>query len=400
MKQIIYNIELKNTTPFKVGNDEIEGTLKLRDVSKQYVLFGSSVAGALRKRLVNHKELLDLLGSENESKESRVKVSDLVCTKREVPIYVRDGIKIDYSKGVVENGAKYLTYFLEEEEAFEMSLSIDKASGNEELIFKKLIDEIQVLSKQKELSFGGDQTKGFGQVEILQIKRTETNLTNFASVEKVISIERNSKTQDFTHMVFTAKILDSLLIGGQNEITGDNEIKVDVSYSENGIYKIPSSTIKGSMRSFIAKISEDETVGMLFGSSTSKGIMKFFDAKLENTTKQIYHRIKINRMTNGVVERALLREARRISNREDESNLSITLMVERQTLNSEIFKNILLYFRDLSSGRIAIGSNESVGCGRLIGMNLEIDGEKYLCSEEGFPKETVCKLNELLRRYG
>ena len=396
MKWIKYEFQLENMTPFKIGHDE-EGSLKLRDVSQQYVLFGSSVAGFL-KSLIDQNQLLG-----DEKNASKVKISDLVCIQKEVKILKRDGIRINSKTSTADEKGKYETYLLAEGHQFMFSLTMEASDANEWESLETLAKAIDSLSYREELLFGGGYTTGFGKMLVTEIRRTRINMDDFTQIEcNELMNWPDIEAQKLSNKIqFEAKLQDSFLLGGQVDLYEEenkeqNKINLrerSVSYKESGQYKIPSSSIKGSMKNFCGKLGFAQEMESLFGNQNQRGILKIFDAKLKNVHEVDYHRIKIDRISGGVMDGAHVKESRLISKKTEEVNVHFQIsFAQEEKLKPNHRKALLFYFRDLACGRISLGGGESVGCGRIIGVCLKIGDVAFKLDQSGFSESEISKL--------
>lgn len=406
---IEYDFNIKNITPFEIGNEETE-TIK-KDKNGNLVMFGSSLGGAIKSILNDtndsDKSKRDFMGGDDI--ESKIIISDLV-SKKAIKLIKRPGIKIDSSKGVTENKAKFTQFLVPKENDFTFQIKGEYLSKSEKDKFSEIISVIKQGFQNKSIQLGGNKSKGFGEFQINNIKKRFFNLNEEREKEKYfnylitgntendsqIVINDNEKNDNIINYIFTGTLLDTIIIKGNIEQDPKESKKnIEKSYSEGEYKIIPSGTIKGSVKSFCEKVNNSidgdtlgDTINKMFGNSKQKGLVTFYDVESTDMREVRYNRIKIDRFTGGTISNALLHEDRLMG------DVTIKLRIENTENINEIKKLLLLYFRDLGMGKITIGSNASVGAGRFQKGTLKIDSTK----EIEFFENGEMKLDNNLRK--
>lgn len=417
-------LELENISPLWSGKDE---SCIIDKENKKIKIFGSSIFGAIKNSLneqINEKK--DKLAvekklaaeaifgsfktSEDNQKESKVFISDLKSKGEITAKLQRPGIRINNKSGSTINGGIYNSNLIPKGNKFILSIEAKLSNEDEKEKFKKQFDSIILAIQNRKICFGGNKTKGFGQFKINNIWKKEFDLSNKEELIEYLdwkdSIDNMEKeetketpTENNYNIYFKGKIKDSFLLKGKKE---GSEHKIQYSYKEDkNNYIIPSNTIKGSMRSYFGKIlntlndeiknefihSDEEKsktenpceykeIIELLGHNPDERINKkqyqigkliINDCEIQKVEETEYHRIKIDRFTGGVMNGSLINESR-LTNGEIEIKISSIKELTKQEKGL-----LILYFRDLGLGKITLGSNSSVGSGRIEGKEIRID---------------------------
>ena len=172
----------------------------------------------------------------------------------------------------------------------------------------------------------------------------------------------------------------------------DKRPSVAVSIQEAGHPIIPGSSIKGAVRAQIERfapfcdLSEDE-IASLFGRESKDhdngiaGKVSFSDGIfLENPQKStIQTRIRIDRLTGGVMDKAMVKE--KVIGGSCEWNITLP-----PSVNQEKAGAILLFaLRDLGIGIYSLGSGYSIGRGRQTKLVVRVASSVLTC-ENGTAK--------------
>lgn len=386
--------ELENSSPFWSGkNDEI----KIEN-EKNIVIFGSSIFGAIKSSLNFEKSaelkncIEGIFGSINKKKdfqESKVFISDM---KGKVKTINRAGIRINNETGSTKKSGLYETVLIPKGNKFEFRVEVKEVCSYGKAIFEESLKEIIENIQNCKIMFGSNKTKGFGKFKIEKILRKDFDLHKIEDLREYLDWEEKSENYKEEKVIevekkidisFKGKIKDSFLLKGESIKEGIKTVQH--SYKEDS-YIIPSGTIKGSMRAYIEKIlntlhgeNEYSVISELFGHNPdpkiNNGNYKMGKLIVEDCVLDIkdtdiveYHRIKIDRFTGGAINGALINEKRLVNG---EVNLKFRV---NRTLEDKEKALILLYLRDLGLGKITLGSNGSVGSGRIEGSKANING--------------------------
>lgn len=427
------NIELKNTSPLRIGTGEDNGFLVNRE--NKSLIFGSSICGSVKDFLIKldekntvekyfgYTKIEEKNGEKKEKHiESKIYFSDMISNEKvDNRLTERDGIRVSNEFGSTLDKGKYKVNFLKEKFNFKFTIKLF-LKDEDKNDFKKLIKSLLNGIDNQQVLFGADKTKGFGNFSVEKAEFIEFDLEknmkeylNFNILNEKVEFKsfeyKDGKIlkERYETIKFTGKIKDSLLLKGEEKDISykdsngkDKTKKVQYPYEEGEKnYIIPSGTIKGSMRSYFGKIlnslngevknnfkhydeekrkeekpMEYKEIIELLGHNANPNInnkkyqmgkLLVDDVVIDVTSKTEYHRIKIDRFTGGVINGALLTE-----NRITGGDFEIKIRT-REPLNPEEKALLFLYFRDLGLGKITLGSNASVGSGRVEGKKLSFD---------------------------
>ncbi|MGM0410699.1 MAG: RAMP superfamily CRISPR-associated protein [Bacillota bacterium] len=417
-KIIKYKIELENNSNFIIGTGE-EGIENLLIRNNHLVIPATTISGLFRSYLKKHCKdenlykavfLEDFENSIEKKANKKYRKKSIISfedsySKNQVnykkDISSRSHIKIDKHKGVSKENHLFTNYYVNKKSKKSFIFNIE---------IKKFFDDISYYNKQNEdiksinerderlisdlqeylekfikkinqgvIRFGSNTNKGFGQFKILKIGKKEYNLSKAKDANSYINNEKvpledyisDKKSEEIYRINFTCP--EGILIKGDiREISIDNRREktktVQMHYKENNKYIIPSSTVKGLFRNYFSKVLRDEErIDILFGSDERKGQLGFFDVLLKENikvNKKIRNRIKIDRFTGSAINGALLSE-RPISINE-KREIKIDLSKVKNDINKDIVRKVLKLFEiELKNEKIRIGSNQSIGYGKL-----------------------------------
>ena len=419
---IEFKFILKNITMFEIGNEE-EETLKI-NFDNKLVMFGSSLGGAIKNVL--NVEDKRFLGSEEDNGESKIIISDLRGLNTEEKNLVRrPGIKINSATGATEDKAKLLSFLVPENNEFVFYIRGEYLSDIEKSKLERIIEEIIKNINSKKIQLGANKTKGFGEFQIKDLKKLEFDLSKnkkdffrylILQDNEWKSIPKNNmlKQNDYELLEFEGIISDSILIKGDGKMVKVNnkedkykqitEFYSEINCKNNKYYTIPSSTVKGNIRSFLERIVNtmgqasflDINLTEIFGDNEKKGKVIFYDGKIYDEKTQLYNKIKIDRFTGSAMNGALLTEERLYN-----LKVNINMRIEKEVLDKKDVKKLfLLYFRDLGMGKITVGSNSSVGAGRfssgklkMLDWEISFSSNGEIKTEENVKKEITDLFN-------
>lgn len=180
IKRIVYRVELLFVSPVNVssGQEGMTDSDVLRDYDGKPFISGSSIAGAFRAYVQSKNNGNDIFGFANDEdgKMSPVFISDLKFNKVENDI--RDSVALDDNK-ITKEGAKFDFEVLQGNSKgyFYIELTI-REKDNEELLVGAL-NEIFNGIHLKEIRLGSNKTRGYGIIDIDQIKKREYSKNNF-----------------------------------------------------------------------------------------------------------------------------------------------------------------------------------------------------------------------------
>jgi CRISPR/Cas system CSM-associated protein Csm3 (group 7 of RAMP superfamily) len=271
---------------------------------------------------------------------------------------------------------------------------------------KKSFDNILNLLLSPSFRFGGGTTKGFGKVNILEIKTqsyTKDTYENYSSsLNHSLSTKYSiKKTEAKKFSTYTLKITpDDFFIFGSG--FGDSDADSTPIYEKVIDYQnaklsntqilIPASSIKGALahrtvyhynlqqKLFIGNNEAKATIKELFGEAKnskediegSKGKILFSDCfKADNNETKTFDHVAIDRFTGGAMSGALFQEKTIADDREYE----IEILLENKDIDEPYIKAFESALKDICSGMLPLGGMTTKGHGVFTGELLK-DGEK------------------------
>lgn len=285
VKRIVYRVELLFVSPISVssGYEGMTDSDVLRDYDGHPFISGSSIAGAFRAYVQSKNNGNDIFGFANDEdgKMSPVFISDLKFNKSETDI--RDSVALDDNK-ITKEGAKFDFEVLQGNSKgyFYIELTI-REKDNEELLVGAL-NEIFNGIHLKEIRLGSNKTRGYGIIDIDQIKKREFTKNNFLDYKDCYREpfwKKNVKAYDLDystkgHMV---SIEVPLRLKGGISIRKYAVKKNAPDFehiTDHGCPVIPGTSIMGALRHRIKEIIKELDKDSLYGLYPNKMIDEMF----------------------------------------------------------------------------------------------------------------------------
>jgi CRISPR/Cas system CMR subunit Cmr4 (Cas7 group RAMP superfamily) len=410
-----YLIEIENTSPLKMGNGK-EGIEGITQWENRAVIHGTSIAGVFRDFLMKNKksaDRIDLIFPEyKDSKEKNKRISPLYFYDtysneqlNDKDFICRPHIKINRKRGTVEDKQLLREYHIKEGQKFKLILELKgiHLKDDEYNVIDQSVKEFINALGAGNILLGSHTTFGFGAFRGEQYFEKEYYLFNEKDLNEYLEeyldedstlyeklsqgsgsgIKIKKEDTDKITIRFKAKCKDGLMIKGKEEKEG-----YKTSYQEEKGFIIPSSTIKGIVRSYSEKIYEtlgkcvdelDDVYGVMLKDpdqelkskiEAKKGKLIFSDCKINYDEKKglaVYNRIAIDRFTGGVKDGSVFSEKVVIPNE------ALEFRVTMHENAKKAIPLLILTFRDMGFGYLTIGSGNNVGYGRLRGESIEIE---------------------------
>ncbi|MDY7006112.1 MAG: RAMP superfamily CRISPR-associated protein [Cyanobacteriota bacterium] len=448
IKRIIIRGKLILDTPTCLGSGDAEGPTDLmlmRDsITPHALLTGTSIAGALRNYLHDYEngygkeEKSDslttyLFGAKQKDEngdQSPLIINDSISS--EMPkVELRDGVKINSITGIAEDKAKYDLEFLVEGTEFPLAfeLIVEKDKHQDE---NRLLSALTIILeglKNGEIRIGMKKRRGFGrcyvsdwqiwqfdlkksQDRIAWLKFDREYISNFqeykiSNLVKQEQKELNTKNfpdkrQTFT-MEVTFKLVGSLLIRSSQFSDEAVPDVVHLKSSRNGKEEniLSGTSLAGVLRHRAEKIvktvgNNQKIIKDIFGTekdneNPNSSRLLVEESVIKNVNELVQNRIAIDRFTGGAFHGALFDEQPIFAKEENgKEETCVTLNLElRQPKDAEIGL-LLLLLKDLWASDLPVGSESSIGRGRLAGiiaeMSLKISGKDkktWMISQNG-----------------
>lgn len=415
VKRIVYRVELLFVSPISVssGYEGMTDSDVLRDYDGHPFISGSSITGAFRAYVQSKNNGNDIFGFANDEdgKMSPVFISDLKFNKSETDI--RDSVALDDNK-ITKEGAKFDFEVLQGNSKgyFYIELTI-REKDNEELLVGAL-NEIFNGIHLKEIRLGSNKTRGYGIIDIDQIKKREFTKNNFLDYKDCYREpfwKKNVKAYDLDystkgHMV---SIEVPLRLKGGISIRKYAVKKNAPDFehiTDHGCPVIPGTSIMGALRHRIKEIIKELDKDSLYGLYPNKMIDEMFgfvsgkdahisgvivdEMVIEGAKALEMTRTGISRFENSARNGALYKEKTYV-----DGTFTLRLSVCKENPNMDwIIGILLLAVKDLQNGFLAVGGQTSIGRGIFEANGpLTIDGEEN--KEDAYIASSIVKYKEM-----
>lgn len=395
------NLRLLSPTIVASG-DNIHADIQcMRDWDENLILPATGIAGSIRHHLTklahDVKKIQEAFGSDDEdSSQSSFVFYDATPLSLEIKTEIRDGVKLDYLTKTTDKTGKYDYEVIEPDNLFffRMEVTIREQETDSAFITETMNFIISQLTKG-EISLGAKTTRGFGKIQLEDVKTLALDLTNKEDVNKWVDFDWDSEWQEakssFTKQFdsykassksawkIEFKIPDSFIIKMANP---DLEGSDAVSLTSKGKPIISGTSWNGAIRHALINAGREldcekkmnKLIDELFGyvnideKSAQKSRIFFSESYIENSNTSIYCHNKVDRFTGGVVDSALF----------DEEPLyggDVTLKVEIEDPKPHEKGLLLLALKELQNGIQTVGGSSSIGRGRLETEDLTFSQE-------------------------
>ena len=415
VKRIVYRVELLFVSPISVssGYEGMTDSDVLRDYDGNPFISGSSIAGAFRAYVQSKNNGNDIFGFANDEdgKMSPVFISDLKFNKSETDI--RDSVALDDNK-ITKEGAKFDFEVLQGNSKgyFYIELTI-REKDNEELLVSTL-NEIFNGIHLKEIRLGNNKTRGYGIIDIDQIKKREFTKNNFLDYKDCYREpfwKKNVKAYDLDystkgHMV-SIEVPLSLKGGISIRKYAVKKNAPDFEHiTDHGCPVIPGTSIMGALRHRIKEIIKELDKDSLYGLYPNKMIDEMFgfvsgkdahisgvivdEMVIEGAKALEMTRTGISRFENSARNGALYKEKTYV-----DGTFTLKLSINKENPNMDwIIGILLLAVKDLQNGFLAVGGQTSIGRGIFeANGTLKIDGEEN--KEDAYIASSIEKYKEM-----
>lgn len=397
----VYQVEATCQTPLRTGGSEGNIEHILQDSYGNAFLQGSSLAGAMRAWWSEQKGCTGDLLFGSQKCQGKLTVSDGVFFDQ-AKYTVRPRVKISGKTGTVENKFDVAHIF----PGAKMQFTLVWLGDKNELAELSDVETMLSAMHHGEICLGAQKTNGFGRVS-LSVKKRQFDLTNEKDRTAWLADEWTGTPMKLPDLENTSQVIfivtghaDSILVKGSapeaREGADGTSKRVTVNINENGKNILPGSSIKGAVRArtyMIADILglEKEWVNTMFGRGSDgvdnglAGRIRFEDVVLSDKGKRENSRIRINRLTGGVIRKGLFTE--------ESLSSDITLRIVAPDDSAQCAL-LLFALRDLGLGLYQLGSGGSIGRGYIMVQEIEStspDGRKAYLS---FDNHHNCSLDD------
>ena len=401
---IRYWVQATCVSPMRTGNAANDMERILTTSTGQAMLQGASIAGAMKAWVKDPEKKELLFGSdENGEKESSVRITDALFDET-VNAEFRPMVQIDAHTAAAKDKNKYDIALLPRDASCNFEIIW---LGHRDAVYIKTDDEKKAITlsaeaaaaaindclsaiQSGEITFGAQRSNGFGRMN-LTVKMREYDMTDPADRDAWL----DERTDDTKSLELETRQPDGIVFDVEAHITSilikasapkrEGKKSIQTHFSENGEPVLPGSSLKGAMRTHMQKIvpflfpKEDasELITRLMGAMPMReqeikaGKLNWTDAKLKEkpgTTVEVT-RIRINRLTAGTIQKALITE----------QPIGGAWQWQIQVPADEKVGALLVLYalRDLGLGIYQLGGTKAVGRGTVDGITVGItEGEK------------------------
>jgi len=411
---------LKTCTPFMIGSGEEESSDSdvLRDRDGNVYIPGTSLAGVSRHFLetvgINTDDIFGKIDDEKEAEkktkndiESKIKFFDAFAI-HEVSTSVRDSVRL--VDKISLDGSKFDYEIAEAGAEFIFKIELNTCSCEEMKICSYIINGF----RNGDIRIGSKTTRGFGVVDIEDIKYLQLDLTNAEEMETYINLDRDwnivdkpfsaeelekARYEEVYETIERDFSLKSFLFirdyGSTKKVEGDDSKFVDAqtltNAKENPV--IPGPSIAGVIRSHCRKILDkigyktekerQDFINNLFGYETEVGedgklkrenekkiksnvLFKECELDKENIVFLNRTRTAVDRFSGSALQTGALFTGN-IACRNDEKQpekVTISIKIKKDFEDMKLAKSLInTCLDDLGKGLIAFGGNTGIGAG-------------------------------------
>lgn len=378
-------IQLENTAPFNIGDDEGMPIITIEE--GEVYLPGTTLAGAFKDYLIKCDEqgIEEDFGEDRE--KSKIFFMDSYCPLKNIEI--RDAASIDKETGTSDN--KFSRVYVSTKHRFNVNIKIwgDNKEDLKER-YRKVLSCLIAINKE-EILLGAYKSSGAGSFKVNEVLKEEfffehkedifSYLLKNKKGEKVDldKLSRIKTEENLFEFKLKGRLKTSILVKGSEKIYGE-ELCATGYINGDGEYIVPGTSLKGVIRAESERIlkylgyDSDESINVFGGKIEEENIASNFrikDSTISNVRSKIYKRIKIDKFTGKTQTGALF----------NEEVLSGIVNI-KGSLRAKDYKYvglIAMVLRDIALGKISLGSGNNVGRGRIAGKELIISqGEKIL----------------------
>ena len=400
------------------GEEESSDSDVLRDRDGNVYIPGTSLAGVSRHFLetvgINTDDIFGKIDDEKEAEkktkndiESKIKFFDAFAI-HEVSTSVRDSVRL--VDKISLDGSKFDYEIAEAGAEFIFKIELNTCSCEEKKICSYIINGF----RNGDIRIGSKTTRGFGVVDIEDIKYLQLDLTNAEEVETYINLDRDwnivdkpfsaeelekARYEEVYETIERDFSLKSFLFirdyGSTKKVEGDDSKFVDAqtltNAKENPV--IPGPSIAGVIRSHCRKILDkigyktekerQDFINDLFGYETEVGeddklkrenekkiksnvLFKECELDKENIVFLNRTRTAVDRFSGSALQTGALFTGN-IACRNDEKQpekITISIKLKKDFKDMKLAKSLInTCLDDLGKGLIAFGGNTGIGAG-------------------------------------
>lgn len=411
----VAHVTIEAQTPLKVGSnasDFLQDSPIQKDWNGLPMILGTSLAGVLRKDF-NNSKVKDIFGEENGSKviisnallciNNQNEVCESLLFKKTSFLKLFDNLPLREhtvitAKGVSDN--KFDEEVLYKGSRLKFSIELIES---DESTFNSILE----LLSNASFRIGGGSTKGFGKINIVEIKTDSFNMQSYEDYSSSLNhkLKNNYElkyTDSKNHTKYILNITpEDFFIFGSG--FGDSDADATPVYEKVVDYKnatlsdeqilIPASSIKGALAHrttfhfnkinnfYIGNSEAKDSIKEIFGEAKnskddvrgSRGKVIFSDCYQVNRDEtKIFDHVSIDRFTGGAMDGALFNE--KTIAQKDAYTIEILLDVDIKGDELLAFEKALT---DITRGMLPLGGMTTKGHGIFVGKVFK--NGKELC---------------------
>lgn len=373
-KAIRYFVDAVCESPLRTSGSVKNMQSILRNADHVPFLQGASLAGAF----LNWRNDPELFG-DSKGQKSALIISDFYLAQAE-PV-LRPRLRINGITGTAASSAKFDVAALPR--GTRGSFQITWTGNEDPQAIAPRIEAYLSALNSGEIMLGALKTNGFGRV-VLDVKRRIYDLTSGPDLDAWLlgddvadaeTIRLSQRMESNILFTVTGSMPDVLVKSSSGERSRGGAHSVQMR--ETGLALIPGSSLKGTIRNQMTRICgffgyKDYDLERIFGHENRRnlggkaGVIRFSDGILTDEKTIQTNRIRINRLTGGVMGTGLFTE----------ESVSAALKFEiRIPAHHQGGCALLLYaLRDLGLGLYELGSGTATGRGRIHDLQVQIQG--------------------------
>lgn len=405
------NLVLKTPAHFGNGdnNEQTDMTLLIDERTRQPLLPGASIAGALKAYLELCQSdtglIYQIFGSEDDKIGQSALIVHDAYAEGPASFEIRDGVRLDEASRTARHDALYNLSYWQAGTVFPLRFELLITDGRD--YNQLLVGFVTALEGLREggITLGARKKRGFGEVSvdhwrvrIYDFKQVEDLLDWLETGDEPLSTSYEADLVTYfnvqplppEHDLFAINAYfampHSLLIRS-NRVVDSSRLPPDMFQLEstrNGTIQpvISGTTLAGVLRARAHKIASlclgksraDELINGMFGTEVSDrgstaGRIRTYETVVENAVDNLVQtRVSIDRFTGGARDTALFTERPLFGRDETVINLKVDLY---EATEAEIGL-LLLVLKDLWTSDVVIGGERSVGRGRLEGVKADL----------------------------
>ena len=418
--KILLLFVMQTASPLSISDNESFFTMhdfikQKKDLTTEIPFIpASSIVGTLfSKAYKGDNDIFGIYKDNFNIKNSPLFVSD-GCFKETYELKIKDCIKIDYEKSVVEEGAKFDLEIIGKDVMWEFKVEYTIYDNNDISEIKKAFKSVIEYIKNDNFRLGFKTNSGLGKQKLVNLYYKYFDNTNFADyldfnfyTDSNIKEKMNLATLNIDFAKNEDKMIlenisfpNGLIIRDYTTSlkTNDDDVdNLDYAYiTTNNKPYIPGTSISGVLHNQIYRIltklkikNVKEKMKKLYKNSSKNDVLGgrytiVEDAYFESYKEIIQTRTAIDRFSGGSLDGALYRE-KVISG----GTTSITLIFKE---NTPLFIKGLYFLAldDLKNGRCQIGGEKAIGYGFVDGANANIIYQ----DKDNIMKNLVSKIKE------